>query len=183
MTNVENASKGSISGPDFKQEYPMTNLDFNPDKSENKSEDRKVEKPLEKGYRDNGAWWGWLPLSDECPNTSTLPDDGSPCWKEGDIPQEIQEEYFNGDPCVQGWKLHLAVDRAGRRFTDKTLPIEVAGLRVAYVNPFDQFPPTRSPWLHKQRDWTPTLATLFVGLTAYVVMCAIGWVIDGFISS
>jgi hypothetical protein len=140
MTNVENASKGSISGPDFKQEYPMTNLDFNPDKSENKSEDRKVEKPLEKGYRDNGAWWGWLPLSDECPNTSTLPDDGSPCWKEGDIPQEIQEEYFNGDPCVQGWKLHLSVDRADvEKLFEVILPLLKAEIIMHKFRNFDEY--------------------------------------------
>jgi len=85
------------------------------DKSEKKSEERTFESPLEKGYQNHGAWWGWLPLSEECPNKSILPADDSPGWKEGDIPQEIQEKFAasgDGDPCVQGWKLHIAVDRA-----------------------------------------------------------------------
>ena len=77
----------------------------------------------------------------------------------------------------------LAEKKEGRLFTDKTLPISVAGVQVTYLNPFDQFPPAQSPWLHKQRDWTPALAALCIGLAAYVLMYAIGWVIDGFVRS
>ncbi len=56
-------------------------------------------------------------------------------------------------------------------------------MRVTYLNPFDQFPPAQPPWLHKQRDWTPALAALCIGFAAYIIMGAIGWVIDGFVSS
>jgi hypothetical protein len=77
----------------------------------------------------------------------------------------------------------LAEKKEGRLFTDKALPIEVAGVQVTYLNPFDQFRPAQPPWLHKQRDWTGALAALCLSLAAYVIMRAIGWIIDGFVSS
>jgi hypothetical protein len=97
----------------------MSNLDFDLDKPKEKSEDPASEAPivesfLEKGYQFERTWWGWAPSSQECPNQSIFPADESPYWKTGDIPQEIQEEYSNDgvvEPCVQGWKLHLAVDK------------------------------------------------------------------------
>jgi hypothetical protein len=79
-------------------------------------------------------------------------------------------------------KFLLAEKRVGHQSTDKDEPI-IDGVRVTYLNPFDQFPPARPPWLHKQRDWTWALVALCLGLAAYITMRAIGWVIDGFVSS
>jgi hypothetical protein len=77
----------------------------------------------------------------------------------------------------------LAEKKAGRLFTDKTVPVSIDGVQVTYLNLFDRFSPAQSPWLHKQRDWMPALAALCVGFAAYITMCAIGWVIDGFVGS
>lgn len=90
----------------------MINNDFDEPKENN--EDRKVGSHLENGYLSKGDWWAWLPSSDNCPTQSTFPAKSSPYWQTGDIPQKIQEEYSDGeldDPSVQGWKLHLAVDK------------------------------------------------------------------------
>jgi hypothetical protein len=89
----------------------MANVDFDFDEPKKKSEDPTVESLLEKGYRANGSWWMWTPGTNECPNKSIFPDENEPYWKMGDIPQKIQEQYADGDPCVQGWKLHLAVNK------------------------------------------------------------------------
>jgi len=78
-------------------------------------------------------------------------------------------------------KFLLAEKKAGHQFTDE--PISIDGVRVTYLNPFDQFPPAQSPWLHKQRDWTWALIALCIGFAAYTLMRAIGWVIDGFAGS
>jgi hypothetical protein len=77
----------------------------------------------------------------------------------------------------------LAEKTAGHQFTDKDVPITIDGVRVTYLNPFDQFPPVQSPWLHEQRDWTPTLLVLCLGICSYIAARAIGWVVDGFVRS
>jgi hypothetical protein len=89
----------------------MANQDFDFDEPKENNIDPTVESHLENGYQNNGAWWAWLPSSKEGPNQSIFPADDSPYWETGDIPQEIQEQYSNGDPCVQGWKLHLALNK------------------------------------------------------------------------
>jgi hypothetical protein len=71
---------------------------------------------------------------------------------------------------------------AGRSFTDDDR-IEVDGVRVAFLNPFDQFSPATSPWFTRQRDWTWTLICVFLGVGFYLAMRALGWVIDGFLGS
>jgi hypothetical protein len=80
-------------------------------------------------------------------------------------------------------KFLLAEKKAGHLFTDKDEPISIDGVRVTYLNPFYQFPLAQSPWLQKQRDWTWALVVLCLGLAAYIIVRAIGWVIDGFVSS
>jgi hypothetical protein len=73
----------------------------------------------------------------------------------------------------------LTEKRGGRSFTDKDR-ISFNGLPVAFLNPFDQFPPATPPWLHKERNWTWTLLALSAGLMIYLVMRAIGWIVNGF---
>jgi hypothetical protein len=80
-------------------------------------------------------------------------------------------------------KFLLAEKKAGHQFTNKDEPNSIDGVRVTYLNPFDQFPPAQSPWLHKQRDWTWALVALCFGFAAYIIMRAIGWIIDGFVDS
>ena len=74
--------------------------------------------------------------------------------------------------------------KGGHQFTDKDVPIIIDGVGVTYLDPFDQFPVRHSvppsPWLHQERHWTPTLIAFLIGLVAYIVARAIGWVINGF---
>jgi hypothetical protein len=78
------------------------------------------------------------------------------------------------------WKFLLAEKRVGHHFTDKDGPISIDGVRVTYLDPFF---PDQSPWLQKQQDWTWTLVALCIGFSAYILMRAIGYVIDGFVGS
>src|SRR5262249_34685848 len=73
----------------------------------------------------------------------------------------------------------LAEAKAGRVFTEKD-KLNFEGVTVGYLNDFDQFIPDTPPWLHKQRDWTIALATLCAGIAVYVVMRALGWIVNGF---
>jgi hypothetical protein len=76
----------------------------------------------------------------------------------------------------------LAEKRQRRVFTDKTLPMKISGVRVTYLNLFDQFHlPNRRGYISS--DWTPTLAVLCAAFAAYIIMYAIGWVVDGFVNS
>lgn len=76
-------------------------------------------------------------------------------------------------------KFLLSEQAAGRAFSDKD-QIRLEGVRVAFLNPFDQFPPAKSPWTKHHYDRTWALVALCVGLALYIAMRAIGWVIDGF---
>lgn len=73
----------------------------------------------------------------------------------------------------------LAEVDAGRVFTDKDT-LSFQDVRVAYLNDFDQFIPDTPPWQRRQRDWTLALVTLCAGLGGYVIMRALGWIINGF---
>ena len=80
-------------------------------------------------------------------------------------------------------KQFLLEEKSNHQFTDKDEPITIDGVRVTYLDPFDQFRPEEPPWLHKQRDWTWSLVALCIGFVAYAVVRAIGWVFDGFLGS
>jgi hypothetical protein len=70
----------------------------------------------------------------------------------------------------------LADAKADHAFTEKdTLSFEDVTVRI-----FDDFIPDIPPWQHKQRDWTIALLSLCAGLSAYIAMRALGWVINGF---
>ncbi len=79
-------------------------------------------------------------------------------------------------------KFLLAEVRAGHKFTE---PIEIDGVRVEFVGLLGAYVPLTpvSAWQHKQRDWTWALVALCFSLAAYILMRAIGWVIDGFAGS
>jgi hypothetical protein len=76
----------------------------------------------------------------------------------------------------------LGEQTADRLFTNDD-KIEFDGIRVAFLNYSDQFPPTTSPWLVKQRDWTWALLSLCLGIGLYLAARAIGWIIGGFTGS
>jgi len=73
----------------------------------------------------------------------------------------------------------LAEAKMGRVFTDKDT-INFDGVGVAYLNDFDQFIPDTPPWQRKQRDWAIALSALCAGFGVYIVMRALGWIINGF---
>ena len=81
-------------------------------------------------------------------------------------------------------KFLLSEQAAGRAFNDKE-QIEFDGVRVAFLNPFDQFPPAQSPWLKQtpHYDWTWALTALGVGVVLYLAMRATGWIIAGLLGS
>ena len=75
-------------------------------------------------------------------------------------------------------------EKAQRRaFTDKDA-IEIFGVRVIFLNVFDQFAPTGGPWpKQRQRDWTLSLFLVGLAIALYVLIRLVGWIIDGFIGS
>ena len=78
-------------------------------------------------------------------------------------------------------KFLVSEKAADRSFMDEDR-IQLDGVRVAFLDPWDQDPLATSPWLTKQRDWTWTLLFLCLGAGLYLVMRALGWVIDGFLT-
>jgi len=71
----------------------------------------------------------------------------------------------------------------GRAFTDKDT-IDLGGVRVRFLNPFDQFRPAKSPWpKQQQHNWTFALLLGGLGAGLYVLARAAGWVIEGFAGS
>jgi hypothetical protein len=72
---------------------------------------------------------------------------------------------------------------AGRAYSDKD-QIELDGVRVVFLkNPLDPYPLPPSPWLKQRHDWTWALVALCLGVSLYLAMRALGWVIDGFAGS
>lgn len=70
-----------------------------------------------------------------------------------------------------------------KTYTDKD-NIEFDGVRITFLNPFDQFPPVKNPWpSHSQRDWTVALLLAAGSVVVYLLMRLIAWVIDGFLGS
>jgi hypothetical protein len=78
-------------------------------------------------------------------------------------------------------KFLLSEQAAGRAFSDND-QLEFDGVRVAFLNFFDQDPTLEPPWLKQkpQHDWTWALVALCIGIVLYVAMRAFGWIIDGF---
>ena len=74
----------------------------------------------------------------------------------------------------------LAEKKAGHPFIDLDRIID--GVPVAFLNPFDQFPPATPPWQHKEREWMWVVLGLSAGLAIYVVFRATGWIINGFLA-
>lgn len=69
----------------------------------------------------------------------------------------------------------------GQNYTDKD-QIEFNGTKVTYLNPFDQFPPTKLPWPTARRhDWTMALLSAGAAVAIYLVCWSLGWIIDGFV--
>ncbi len=74
----------------------------------------------------------------------------------------------------------LAEKRANRSFTDKDR-INFNGVPVEFLSSFAQSPTlATSPLQHKERNWTWALLALSAGLAIYVIMRAIGWIVNGF---
>jgi hypothetical protein len=62
--------------------------------------------------------------------------------------------------------------------------IEFDGVRVTFLNPFDQFAPVKNPWpSYRQKDWTVAWLLVAGGIVVYVLLRSIGWVIAGFVGS
>jgi hypothetical protein len=88
----------------------------------------------------------------------------------------------------------LAERRANRFFTEKDR-VRLEGVQVEFLCElqhagsaadvcwFARDPLTTAPLQHKEREWTWALLGLAIGLAIYIVMRAIGWVIDGFAST
>ena len=68
----------------------------------------------------------------------------------------------------------------GREFTNEDT-MEFEGVRVAYLNFFDQDKLTTSPWSQtRKHDWTWPVLMLLFGIGLYAAIRSLGWVIDGF---
>ena len=67
----------------------------------------------------------------------------------------------------------------GAAFTVNDQP-EVNGVRVKYLNSFDDLTKVKAWPRHRERDWTFALLALAVALGIYVFFRALGWIIDGF---
>src|SRR5262249_31038734 len=62
----------------------------------------------------------------------------------------------------------------GHVFTDKD-EMSFDGVRVAFLNSFDQFPPSVSPWpQERQREWMWSLIAAASGLAVYLVVRSVG---------
>jgi hypothetical protein len=75
----------------------------------------------------------------------------------------------------------LAEAKMGRVFSDKDA-INFEGVTVAFLDPWNQDPTVTPPWQHQQRDWTIALLSLCAGLAVYIIMRALGWIINGFVA-
>ncbi len=117
--------------------------------------------PLDRVRHENADWTKWQ-----------LPD-GREIGIASVDPKQVREVAF---------KFLLSEKGAGHRLADKDVPIDVDGVRVAYLNFFDQFPPAQPPWMHKQREWIWAIGSLLLGLAVYIGARAIGWVFDGFVT-